>query len=116
MKLLLTSKDILNKEFTKNVKGYDPLEVDTFLDNVLKDYKVIDNVIVNLNDKVSELKKQNQELINEIESMKSQNFKKAKQTFVVNDYSRLDNLELLKKISAYENKLYELGVDPSKIK
>ncbi len=116
MKLLLTSKDILNKEFTKNVKGYDPLEVDTFLDNVLKDYKVIDNVIINLNDKVSELKKQNQELINEIESMKSQNVKKAKQTFVVNDYSRLDNLELLKKISAYENKLYELGVDPSKIK
>lgn len=116
MKLLLTSRDILNKEFTKNVKGYDPLEVDTFLDNVLKDYKVIDNVIVNLNDKVNELKKQNQELTNELELLKSQNVRKSKQTFVVNDYSRLDNLELLKKISAYENKLYELGVDPSKIK
>lgn len=116
MKLLLTSRDILNKEFTKNVKGYDPLEVDTFLDNVLKDYKVIDNVIVNLNDKVNELKKENQELTNELELLKSQNVRKSKQTFVVNDYSRLDNLELLKKISAYENKLYELGVDPSKIK
>lgn len=116
MKLLLTSRDILNKEFTKNVKGYDPLEVDTFLDNVLKDYKVIDNVIVNLNDKVNELKKENQELTSELELLKSQNVRKSKQTFVVNDYSRLDNLELLKKISAYENKLYELGVDPSKIK
>ncbi len=116
MKLLLTSRDILNKEFTKNVKGYDPLEVDAFLDNVLKDYKVIDNVIVNLNDKVNELKKENQELTNELELLKSQNVRKSKQTFVANDYSRLDNLELLKKISAYENKLYELGVDPSKIK
>ncbi len=116
MKLLLTSKDILNKQFTKNVKGYDPLEVDTFLDMVLKDYKVIDNVVINLNEKVNELKKENQELVNEIESMKAQGLKKSKQTFVVNDYSRLDNLELLKKISAYENKLYELGVDPSKIK
>jgi DivIVA domain-containing protein len=116
MKLLLTSKDILNKEFSKNVKGYDPLEVDTFLDQVLKDYKVIDNVVINLNDKINDLKKENQELTNELESLKAQNVKKSKQTFVVNDYSRLDNLDLLKKISAYENKLYELGVDPSKIK
>lgn len=116
MKLLLTSKDILNKEFSKNVKGYDPLEVDTFLDQVLKDYKVIDNVVINLNDKINDLKKENQELTNELESLKVQNVKKSKQTFVVNDYSRLDNLDLLKKISAYENKLYELGVDPSKIK
>lgn len=116
MKLLLTSKDILNKEFSKNVKGYDPLEVDTFLDQVLKDYKVIDNVVINLNDKINDLKKENQELTNELESLKVQNVKKSKQTFGVNDYSRLDNLDLLKKISAYENKLYELGVDPSKIK
>ncbi len=116
MKLLLTSKDILNKQFKKNVKGYDPLEVDMFLDQVLKDYKVIDNVVVNLNDKIVELKKQNQELEKEVDSLKTQIAKKGKQTFVVNDYSRLDNLELLKKISLYENKLYELGVDPSKIK
>ena len=110
MKLLLTSKDILNKQFKKNVKGYDPLEVDMFLDQVLKDYKVIDNVVVNLNDKIVELKKQNQELEKEVDSLKTQIAKKGKQTFVVNDYSRLDNLSL------YENKLYELGVDPSKIK
>ncbi|MFA6667472.1 MAG: DivIVA domain-containing protein [Bacilli bacterium] len=116
MKLLLSSKDVLNKQFTKNVKGYDPLEVDTFLDLVLKDYKVIDNVVINLNQKINDLKKENLELTNEMDSMKSQATKKSKQTFVVNDYSRLDNLELLKKISAYENKLYELGVDPSKIK
>jgi len=116
MKLLLTSKEILNKQFSKNVKGYDPLEVDSFLDLVLKDYKVIDNVVVNLNDQINLLKKSNLELQNEVDSLKTASIKKSKQTFVINDYSRLDNLELLKKISAYENKLYELGVDPSKIK
>jgi DivIVA domain-containing protein len=116
MKLLLTSKDILNKEFSKNVKGYDALEVDNFLDLVLKDYKVIDNVVENLNEQIVNLKKTNQDLENEVESLKSSSIKKSKQTFVINDYSRLDNLELLKKISLYENKLYELGVDPSKIK
>ncbi len=116
MKLLLTSKDVLNKEFLKNVKGYDPLEVDNFLDMVLKDYKVVDDVVSNLNEQIVTLKKTNQELETEIETLKTNSNKKSKQTFVVNDYSRLDNLELLKKISAYENKLYELGVDPSKIK
>jgi len=116
MKLLLTSKDILNKEFTKNVKGYDAFEVDNFLDLVLKDYKVIDNVVENLDGQIVNLKKTNKDLENELEALKTSTVKKAKQTFVVNDYSRLDNLELLKKISLYENKLYELNVDPSKIK
>jgi len=116
MKLLLTSKDVLNKQFTKNIKGYDPLEVDSFLDNVLKDYKIIDDVVLNLNDQINALKKTNSELIAQIELINQANVKKQKQTFVVNDYSRLDNLELLKKISLYENKLYELGIDPSKIK
>lgn len=116
MKLLLTSKDVLNKEFSKNVKGYDAYEVDCFLDQVLKDYKVIDNVVLNLNSQITELKKQNLDLQREVEQMESNSVKRSKQTFVVNDYSRLDNLDLLKKISAYENKLYELGVDPSKIK
>jgi len=116
MKLLLSSKDVLNKEFSKNVKGYDPLEVDSFLDMVLKDYKVVDDVVSNLNQQIVNLKEINQEQEVEFEALKASSNKKAKQTFVVNDYSRLDNLELLKKISAYENKLYELGVDPSKIK
>ena len=30
--------------------------------------------------------------------------------------SSLDNLELLQKCGAYERKLYELGVDPNKVK
>lgn len=116
MKLLLSSKEILNKEFTKNVRGYDPIEVDTFLDLILKDYKIIDNLVMNLNTQIAELKKQNLELQNDINESRQNEVKKQKQTFVVNDYSRLDNLDLLKKISAYENKFYELGVDPSKIK
>ena len=42
MKLQLTSKEILNKEFKKSVKGYDASEVDAFLDKVLSDYRMID--------------------------------------------------------------------------
>jgi DivIVA domain-containing protein len=37
-KTQLTAQDILKKKFTRNVRGYDPDEVDDFLDLVIKDY------------------------------------------------------------------------------
>ena len=37
-KRLLTKKDILNKKFKKDIKGYDAQEVDYFLDQVIRDY------------------------------------------------------------------------------
>ncbi|MFA6755942.1 MAG: DivIVA domain-containing protein [Bacilli bacterium] len=116
MKLKLTSNDILNKEFDKNVKGYDALEVDKFLDQVLEDYRVIDDVVGNLNLQIRNLKSENDELTKKMDLIESQKEKEKHQSFRTTSYSHLDNLELLKKISAYESKLYELGVDPSKIK
>lgn len=116
MKLLLTSKDILNKQFKKNVKGYDAYEVDLFLDSIINDYKVIDNIVENLNNNISRLKKEIEILQKEKDEIISENEKKSKQSFKVNDFTRLDNINLLKKINLYESKLFELGVDPSKIK
>ena len=47
IKLLLTSKEILEKQFRGAPRGYDPLEVDEFLDKVLADYhKVEENDLV----------------------------------------------------------------------
>ncbi|MCZ3394371.1 DivIVA domain-containing protein, partial [Enterococcus faecium] len=34
-----TPKDILQKEFKPKMRGYDPADVDTFLDSVIKDYE-----------------------------------------------------------------------------
>ena len=42
MKLQLNAKDILNKQFEKDVKGYNPDEVDSFLDKVLTDYRMVE--------------------------------------------------------------------------
>ena len=113
MKLVLTSKEILNKEFSITAKGYDATEVDTFLDKVLNDYRMIDSVVKALNSQINQLKKENEKL------RKSLNSKEAE----INDnlqvstgVNRLDNLDLLRKISKYEKKLYQMGVDPSKIK
>lgn len=38
MDIRLTSKDILEKEFKKSVKGYNIDQVDQFLDQIMEDY------------------------------------------------------------------------------
>ena len=41
-KIQLTKEIILNHQFTPNVKGYDPSEVDDFLDRIIEDYKTFE--------------------------------------------------------------------------
>ncbi len=116
MKLQLTSKEILNKEFKKSVKGYDASEVDAFLDKVLSDYRMIDGVMKALESQVDQLKRDNQILRVQL-SKKEAELSTSHNQFLQNpDIVQLDNLDLLKKISKYEKKLYQMGVDPSKIK
>lgn len=47
--LVYSPKDILQKEFkTKMMNGYDPIEVDEFLDNVIKDYEAYNKELLSL--------------------------------------------------------------------
>lgn len=41
-------KDILQQEFKTKMRGYDPVEVDEFLDNVIKDYEAYNKEILAL--------------------------------------------------------------------
>lgn len=59
MKLKLTSKDILEKEFKKSVKGYHVDQVDQFLDLIMEDYDQFETVI-------RELQEENQRLKDEL--------------------------------------------------
>ncbi|MEG0679631.1 MAG: DivIVA domain-containing protein, partial [Carnobacterium sp.] len=36
---ILTTKDILQKEFKTSMRGYNPTEVDEYLDDVIRDYE-----------------------------------------------------------------------------
>lgn len=118
MKLNLDWKDILNKKFKQNQKGYDPDEVDAFLDKILEDYKSIDKEIDALNGKIISLKRDNETLkasLREKDTVIS--IQKSKNIALSTSHqSSLDNLELLQRCSAYEKKLYQMGIDPSKIK
>ena len=44
-RLLLTPKDILEKEFKIDTRGYRPQEVDKFLDDVISDYNEMISMI-----------------------------------------------------------------------
>ncbi len=45
MNLKFSAKKIVNYKFTGVEKGYEPLEVDLFLDNIAEDYMQIDNLV-----------------------------------------------------------------------
>ena len=118
MKLRSSSKDILNKKFKQSANGYDPEEVDTFLDKILEDYRTIDKEIDGLNAEIISLKRDNETLkANLRDKEQAISIQKSKNIALMSSHqSSLDNLELLQKCSAYERKLYELGVDPNKVK
>nr|WP_225425165.1 cell division regulator GpsB [Companilactobacillus baiquanensis] len=50
--------DILQKEFKNKMRGYDPVEVDQFLDGIIKDYETFSNELGRLSEENDELKQQ----------------------------------------------------------
>lgn len=57
--LKLTGKDILEKEFKTSMRGYNPDDVDQFLDLIIKDYDVFQQAIEELQQENLRLKKEN---------------------------------------------------------
>ena len=54
--LVYSPKDILQQEFKTKMRGYDPIEVDEFLDNIIKDYETYSKELLALqeeNDRLS---------------------------------------------------------------
>jgi len=118
IKLSLSSKQILNKVFREQTPGYNPLEVDEFLDSVLRDYRTIEENCLIAKRELSELQSKVERLEKENETLELENIKyKAR-------YENLDpsmnvtkdNLELIKRIDTLERYLYEHNIDPTKIK
>ncbi len=126
MKFNLTKEDVLNKAFVPSYKGYDPNEVDEFLDLVLKDYSLFEEYFKKNDKTLSALRKENEDLKQNLEDLKHINQESVRSSLKNKNelntskleftHSKFDNLELLKRCALYEKKLYSLGVDPSKLK
>ena len=113
----LTAKDILGKIFTPNVKGYDPDEVDDFLDQVVKDYQAYDKYIQDAQAYIQSLETQ---LRRAKEDNHEQSINLAKAENRVRGIKDTDqvnstNVELIKYIGRLEEALYAKGIDPRKL-
>lgn len=54
----LSAQDILKKQFRSKVKGYDPDEVDAYLDEVISDYENFQQIIEDLYGQIGTLQRQ----------------------------------------------------------
>lgn len=60
-----TPKDILQKEFKPKMRGYDPADVDAFLDSVIKDYE-------NFGKEIERMKNENDRLTDKVDELNKQ--------------------------------------------
>ena len=106
-KINLDSSSILQKKFNTKLNGYDPLEVDEYLDKILADYLYYENEIkiltenVNFRDKVIKDKEEEIEIAHEeIQSLKTQLKNKSSST--------INNADFIKRIADLEKKVIHL--------
>ncbi len=70
-RILLTGKDILEKEFKIDTRGYRPQEVDKFLDAIIRDYEEFSSIIKETEEDKKELIEENIRLKQEIRNLKT---------------------------------------------
>ncbi len=95
-KIALTMKDILEKDFKIDARGYRMQEVDQFLDIIIRDYNEYNNIIKKLTEDNRQLAGENTSLKQEIRSLKS-SIETAK-----GGEKEITNVDLLRRISQLE--------------
>lgn len=118
VKLNLTSKKLLDKKFKTARNGYDPLEVDIYLDKILSDYKAIESNEVLPKGEVDSLRKKIDDLEESIKKLEIENtsFKTRLSNIKDGEFVTTENVNLIKRINSLEKFIFEKGFDPSKIK
>ena len=100
-RIALTTKDILEKEFKLDARGYRPQEVDKFLDLIMKDYNEYQNIIKKLAVEIKNLESENQSLQAEVRDLKSK-----LEIAASNSSKGVTNLDIIKRISEIEKIVY----------
>lgn len=116
----LTRQLILQKRFKADVKGYDALEVDRFLDEICDDYERIETYLSTTIPDLLALKEQFTKLKERFHQLEVE-YADVKEKASVIDKNKTveinqDNFNLYRRIGLLEKELYKLGVDPNKIK
>ena len=96
----LNEQTIYNKEFNIEFKGYSTLEVDTFLDLVIKDYQYFNFEIQKAKEIIQQLQQQNAQL--QAKLIEAQGRADA----VSNSDNNLNQVDLLKRLAKLEQEVY----------
>ncbi len=95
-RITLTKRDILEKDFKIDARGYRLQEVDKFLDIIIKDYNEYDNIVRELEREKKALTEENQKLRNEVRNLKS-----SIEAGKIGE-KEITNVDLLRRISQLE--------------
>lgn len=98
-KKFLSAKEILEKDFKIDARGYRPQEVDQFLDLIIKDYVDFETTTKRLVTEIKALEADNAKLKSEI-----RNYKSALD--IAGSNKGVTNVDLLKRISDLEKVVY----------
>ena len=98
-KRFLTAREILEKDFKIDARGYRPQEVDQFLDLVIKDYVDFEATTKRLVSEIKALESDNAKLKAEIRKLKAS-------LDIAGSNKGVTNVDLLKRISDLEKVVY----------
>ena len=96
--IIFTAKDVFEQEFGREVRGYSKVEVDEFLDDVIKDYETYAALVKSLCQEISELK---DEL-----SRKPQVSSVQAEALEVAGTSSMTNFDILKRLNRLEKEVF----------
>ena len=98
-KRFLTAREILEKDFKIDARGYRPQEVDQFLDMIIKDYVEFESTTKRMIGEIKALEDENAKLKSEIRNLKAS-------LDIAGSNKGVTNVDLLKRISDLETVVY----------
>ncbi|MCK1976715.1 cell division regulator GpsB [Jeotgalicoccus huakuii] len=97
--LKLSAKDIFEKEFEKSVRGFKPIEVDSFLDDVISDYQKM----ADMNNNIKKLEEENARLKKEVEDLR---VRVATNSRTQGSGGQSQQIDILKRLSSLEKQVF----------
>ena len=94
----LTPKDIVNKNFKPKMRGYDPTEVDEFLDAVIQDYEVFTS-------EMQKLQADNEKLRSRVDELTKQ-VSVGGNSQTARPQTNMTNMDVLKRLSNLERHVF----------
>ena len=98
-KKFLTAREILEKDFKIDARGYRPQEVDQFLDLIIKDYVEFETTTKKMINEIKRLEEENSKLKSENRNLKAS-------LDIASSNKGVTNVDLLKRISDLEKVVY----------